>query len=128
MEQSQNGIWSFVQGVQAAVQNFFIQNNITTVDVLRYLASFGIGFVVGIFAKHSLKYIIFCTLFALLLLTSLGYFEFIFFNTVKIKTVLGLEGIDTLEAFIELLSLQVQLYWVSMTAVLVGASVGYFVG
>ena len=118
----------FVETVRMRVEEFFVNMNITSSDVIRFASCFAVGFIVGLILKRYAKYIIMFITVSVLFLAILHYAEFIMINHDRIKSLLGLQGTETFDSIVNLLLAFVRLHIVEIGSGILGCLLGFKVG
>lgn len=119
---------SFVDSVKRSVESFFSSIQISSADVIRFVSCFGIGFVVGLFAKKYGKYVISALLFITLVLATLQYFDLIMINQVNVKTMLGFQPTQNFDTIVSHLLAQAKIYVLEIGTTLLGFLLGFKFG
>lgn len=110
------------------IELFFINLDLDSVDVIYLVSYFGIGFLCGLLLKHYVKYFILFLVFAILLLSTLHYFEFIVINEAHVKAVLGFSETETFNTIIASFMIIIRTYVIEVGVVVLGCLLGFKVG
>lgn len=110
------------------VENFWSKLNITSSDVIRFVSCFGIGFLIGLFFRRYVKYLVMFLICAVLLLAVLQYFNIISINHEQIKTLLGFSQTATFESIAQTVLHKIRERAISVGCGVLGCLLGFKVG
>ena len=112
------------QIIYTYVDGFFAKINITSRDVIVYVTSFGIGFLLGVAFKKYGKWIVSVGISVVLCVTILQHFNLITVHHDKIKTLLGLQNVHSYQVLIE----RSKKYVIEITIGCIGLLLGFKLG
>lgn len=118
----------FLAGLQQQVDSIFASMHISARDMIAYVTYFSIGFLVGVALKRYGKWVVGILLAAILIMSLLYYFELIFFHTVKIRTLIGLQEVHSLDDAFVILQNKIQALWIELMLIIVAILVGFKLG
>ena len=119
---------NIINNVKQNLENFWLKLNITTFDIVTFVSCFGIGFLLGLFLKRYVKYLILLIIFAVLLLVILQYFNIVYINNEQIKTLCGFSQTTTCDDIIQKILIFFRINIISVVCAILGCLLGFQVG
>lgn len=114
--------------MQQKVDAIFASLNISARDIISYVTFFGIGFLFGLGFKRYGKWIIAITLSAIAIIATLHYFELISVHHAKVRCLLGLADVHTIDDLLTLLQTKFQKFWIEVILLITAIIVGFKLG
>lgn len=118
----------FFAMIQQKIDKVFASMHITARDVIVYVTCFGLGFIAGVALKRYGKWLVTIALAATIAITALHYFELITVHKDKIKDLLGLYDVHTLDDAVALVHEKASAVWIEIALVCVAIIVGFKLG
>ncbi|OGB86536.1 hypothetical protein A3J41_01440 [candidate division TM6 bacterium RIFCSPHIGHO2_12_FULL_38_8] len=122
------GSLGFFAKIQQRVDAAFASLHISARDIIGYVTCFGIGFLIGIGFKRYGKWIVAILLGAVIIIACLQYFEFISVHLAKLRCVLGLSGVHTLDDAFSFFQVKLQAFWIEMMLLAIAIAIGFKLG
>lgn len=123
-----SGFRKELHSFKESIENFWLKLHITSSDVIRFIAAFGIGFLTGLFLKRYVKYVIEFALGVILLLAIFQYFKLITIEYAQIKSFLGLSEAATFETVMQVFLTGIRTHAILISCALLGCLLGFKVG
>ena len=118
----------FLAKIQQSIDSIFASLHISARDIISYVTYFGIGFLLGLGFKKYGKWVVAIILGAIIIITALHYFEFISVHHAKIRCILGLSDVSTIEDIMAFVQVKVQRFWIELILLIIAVIVGFKLG
>ena len=118
----------FFGKIQQWIDSVFASLHISARDIIFYVTSFGVGFLLGLGFKRYGKWIVAIMLGAMIIIAMLHYFEFITIHQAKIRCILGLSDIHSLGDMISLIQEKLQKFSIEIILFVIALIVGFKLG
>lgn len=123
-----SGSMGFFSKIQQRIDAIFSSMQISARDIISYVTFFGIGFLIGIGFKKYGKWIVAVILGAIVIMATLHYFEFISVHFEKIRCILGLSEVSTVDQAMTFVQSKIQTFWVEAVLFCIAVVVGFKLG
>jgi hypothetical protein len=122
------GSIGFLAKIQQTVDSMFASLHISARDIISYVTWFGIGFLLGLGFKKYGKWVVAIILSAVIIIATLHYFEFISVHYTKIRCILGLDDVHTIEDIMTFVQVKVQTFLIELILFIIAIIVGFKLG
>lgn len=118
----------FFANIQQRIDAIFASLHISARDIILYVTCFGIGFLIGLGFKRYGKWIVAITLGAIVVIAMFVYFEFISLHSAKLRDLLGLSDVHTINEGLSFLQVKFQAFWIEIILLSIAIIVGFNLG
>ena len=113
---------------QQYLDSIFSSMHISARDVISYVTYFSIGFILGVALKRYGKWVVTIMLAAVMIMMLLQYFELITIHQLKIRMLLGLQDVHSLDDVVTLAQAQAKLLWLELSLLFLAIIIGFKLG